>query len=242
MKHLIRNYLIWLFGRKKRVGKRVICLHEAEHEEKFERRIAWLCRNYYVVPLTRLLSDPDVPLPAVALTFDDRFFYDWENRVFPICDKHEVTPTFFVSGGLPFSDFGNANAPINTQWVFRQVGSHTQSHFNLQKITEIVTLETQIHDHMIDMRRKVGRQLTSYFAYPYGGPGTWNCAVKKVLMDNPRITHAFTTIPGFYTEDTDPYECPRDQLDINQPEWLWRAWLNGGYDRLFRIRHWREFR
>lgn len=47
---------------------------------------------------------------------------------------------------------------------------------------------------------------------------------------------AFSFIPGYWNSSSNRYRLGRDGLDTAAPRWLWRAWLNGSYDALYRAR------
>jgi hypothetical protein len=51
------------------------------------------------------------------------------------------------------------------------------------------------------------------------------------------MSAAFTLIPGWWDpEKGDRFLIGRDGIDPALPYAVWRAWLRGGYDRLFSVK------
>ena len=62
--------------------------------ENFSKHIAYLARNYSIVPLEVILSG-DVPPRAVAITFDDGYASVYENA-FPVLKKNHALATIYL--------------------------------------------------------------------------------------------------------------------------------------------------
>lgn len=90
-----------------RKRSRIFMLHGigggAFDETAFERAIAYLKRNFRVLPLGQLIREmaepPAAGAPAVALTFDDGLV-NQVSVAYPVLARHRVPATFFVCPGL----------------------------------------------------------------------------------------------------------------------------------------------
>lgn len=227
MRRLFRKPVLWTLSKiiPPKIGKRVICMHSIAEEDLglFRERMEWLKRNYYVLSIVELMRSSLKSLymegySGISLTFDDVATYDrWEN-VLNALSKLEIPALFFVHKHKNIETDINSHS-ASSLWT---LGDHTKTHRDLGMIIDRQTLERETQGYR-------------YFAYPFGMRSNLNPTVKGFLCS--KVSYAFTCIPGFVTEDSDPYEMPRDSLDIHDPEWYWRAKLAGQYDWLYRRIH-----
>jgi hypothetical protein len=81
----------------------------------------------------------------------------------------------------------------------------------------------------------IGRPIR-WFAYPFGMRGNISHRA-RTYVESLGFEGAFTIIPGFIRPLSDRFMLYRDSLDVTDMASLWRAWLNGSYDRVY---HWKE--
>ena len=224
MKDLIRKSLLWTLDKtsRRKVGRRVICLHEVKSRERFKARMIWLKRNYYVQSLQSLVANSSrtpFKYSLVSLTFDDGH-ESWFENVVPVLMELDIPATFFVNETRMDLNLFHTH-PYRYLW---EVGGHTRSHINLGQVIHKGTLDSEI-----ESRR--------YFAFPYGMARHINPSVLLHLEEHQKIEYAFTSRPGWITKDSCRYYMSRDSLSLDDPEWLWRSRLNGNYDWFYRRAH-----
>ena len=227
MKHMVRKPLMWVADKvmPRRVGHRVICMHEIGCRECFEERLVWLLKNYYVVPMTTQLESaefnegPRLNWTSVTLTFDDGHM-SWFKNVIPVLSEYEVSAIFFVNEYRLDVNLFQVH-PFHYLWT---VGGHVRGHWNVSQIVKRQTLNKRIEP-------------LEHFAYPFGMMKHINPTVVRYLHDNRFVKYAFTSVPGFVTPTTNPLLIPRDSLSLSDPTWYWRSRLNGNYDYLYRRLH-----
>lgn len=226
MKRLVRKPLIWLLWKttKKRVGRRVICMHEVTDKFKFLRRMEWLARNYIVAPMYDVLNSGPDREHVVTLTFDDGS-ETWFRSVMPVLADLGLSAVFFVNR----SDDMVRRIENHKDSHLWTVGGHTRGHTNLGKLVYPSVLNTLIEKRPL-------------FAYPYGTPKDYNQTTIWYMNTKSHVDYAFTCIPGWVETGVRCFELPRDSLDIWDPEWYWRARLAGGYDWLYKVIHRRSWK
>jgi peptidoglycan/xylan/chitin deacetylase (PgdA/CDA1 family) len=116
-----------------------------------------------------------------------------------------------------------------------EVGGHTVTHADLGRIRDTATARSEIAADKARLEDWV-RSSVRWFAYPFGAPGnvspTARSAVEQAGMDA-----AFTLTPGWWTPgEGDRFRIGRDGLDPSLPSSVSRAWLRGGYDRLYAVK------
>ena len=75
-----------------------------------------------------------------------------------------------------------------------------------------------------------------WFAYPFGTPANVPPMARSVV-EEAGLSAAFTLIPGSWEADGgDRFLIGRDGLDASLPFSVSRAWLRGGYDRLYGLK------
>jgi peptidoglycan/xylan/chitin deacetylase (PgdA/CDA1 family) len=89
-------------------------------------------------------------------------------------------------------------------------GAHTRTHPILS-----CSLPEEQQSEIIGSRQDLehaGIRVSNVFAYPNGQKGDWDTHTMHALKDA-HMTHALTTLEGFNTNDTNPYELRRIVLD-----------------------------
>jgi peptidoglycan/xylan/chitin deacetylase (PgdA/CDA1 family) len=92
-------------------------------------------------------------------------------------------------------------------------GAHTQTHPILSKMAP-EEQRREIQGSREDISN-AGLRVSAVFAYPNGRRADWNEATVEVLK-SAGFTHALTTIEGFNTKTTPPYELRRIVLDATE--------------------------
>jgi peptidoglycan/xylan/chitin deacetylase (PgdA/CDA1 family) len=251
-----RNILIMGCGYVRRIlgltqrGKRVIAFHDIKDLEAFRGKLGWLMTHYEIVPLEELLSRPLGQKTQIAITFDDGYAC-WHELVAPILEALKIPAVFFVcSGFLGLRDekaeyFGRhyfrrqqeLNPLTRNQLVdlanhpLFEVGSHTVHHIDLGQQLDEDALMAEIYMDKCQLENWTGAPIR-WFAYPFGEPK--NVSPQAVnFVRRMGFLAAFTLVPSYWKPSGDRFKIGRDSLDLAQPLWLWRAWLNGAYDGLY---------
>lgn len=90
----------WLGAGRQR-GTRILMYHGTPRRDarRLERQLAWLRRQFQIVPLADVLGQEPLAKPCVALTFDDGLRSNVQ-VAYPILRKLGLHATFFVCPGL----------------------------------------------------------------------------------------------------------------------------------------------
>jgi len=111
---LVENFYSNALGARPRLARRfqVLAYHkvspdphpffEPVHPEIFEQHVQFLSRCYRVMPLSELVErnrTGDIPIRAVAITFDDGYRDNYDYAL-PILKKYQLPATIFVSTGV----------------------------------------------------------------------------------------------------------------------------------------------
>jgi len=238
---------------KPRQGKRVIAFHEVEDPLKFREKIEWLKEHYEIVSLDELFLSPFGKNTQVAITFDDGYA-SWHQSAAPILREFKIPAVFFVCSG--FVGLNGEDAVYFRQKCLHrtqelpsltksqlldlardplfEIGSHTVHHVDLGRPWEKDTLELEVQGDRQSLEDWTGMEVR-WFAYPFGGPSNFSGVVMDFLRQN-CFSGAFTYIPGFWENRTNRFAVGRDGLDINDPLWVWRPWLDGAYDSLYALK------
>ena len=235
-------------------GGRIIALHDVPDATRFRRKLEWLRSHYNVVSLEALLSkDDDGDQRRVALTFDDGY-ENWLKNAAPVLEDFQAPAVFFVCSGLvglrgiSAQEFVRKRlrrqqqlAPISRAALEKlvenplfEIGGHTCDHVNLGELTEFEEVLRQIDVDKQRLTDWTGSE-PRWFAYPFGGNGNWNSKVQDVVKCC-GYKAAFTILPSSFKSINDPYAIGRDCLDLDASEKLWKDWLDGGYDKISRMK------
>jgi peptidoglycan/xylan/chitin deacetylase (PgdA/CDA1 family) len=251
-KQRLRDCLIAGVARwsRSRPGKRVIALHDVADAGLLRDKMAWLKEAFEVVPLDVLLREPVGARSRVAVTFDDGYA-SWHEVAAPVLRDLGIPAVFFVCSGFvgldgaAAEDFCTRNLqrrlrlrPLTRRALAElardplfEVGGHTRHHVDLGRAWGVERLRDEI-DHDRALLEDWTGEPVRFFAYPFGGPRNVSWAATGHVARS-GYASAFTFMPGFAREDAHPFLLPRDGLEETAPVGLWRAWLRGGYDRLY---------
>jgi len=121
--------------------------------DAFERQLAYIIRNYEVIPLEQLagcLANGDWPAKAVVITFDDGYKDNFRNA-FPLLKKYNMPATIFLTTGC--IDTGEL------LW-FDKVG-YALWHTSKKEIClgKLGRYNLGLPEHKIDSRNKIVRAL-----------------------------------------------------------------------------------
>lgn len=260
MKEKTRNALIISMAyfstlRRRRKPSRIISLHDIPRKSQgdFEAKMLWLKQNYNIVSLEDIYEQNDKLEDNslnVALTFDDGF-KEHAAFVAPILNRLCMPATFFIpsgSIGAP-SEFGSKNLHRHGTFEFIdkagvkiiadnplfRIGGHTMSHADLGPSLTIDRLVSEIQEDKKNIENLIGKKI-KFFAYPFGG--VKNISANSISMiKSAGYLAALTIVPSFWRSDKNLYTAGRDSLSVNDPVYLWKAWLRGGYDIMSRIKN-----
>lgn len=230
---------------------RVICFHRVDRESipSFIKKLLWLKARCNIITLQDLESQDELKSDRlnVAITFDDGF-RDFLTNVFPILTDLKVPATLFVPSGFVGLDhkkaleFARARIGIPgevgldttelrclAQSELVTIGSHGRAHIDLASENSINSLKREIIGSKRDLETIIESEIR-YFAYPFGN--RWNCNERCFeVLDASGYRMAFTIVPGFNRPNAHRWTMHRDSLSPKMPSFLFRAWLEGAYDR-----------
>jgi len=254
-----RNALIRAAGTLARIrgatgGKRAIAFHEVPDISRFEGFIDWLLSEYEIVGLDDWLDGPAGKRTQLLLTFDDGYAA-WQTAVAPLLADRNVPAVFFVTSGLVGLTGENATTFARERLLRTQelkfislnqlrdlaahdsfeIGSHTRTHPDLARVQSREALRDEVVGPRASLEDWLGAPVRA-FAYPFGTPANVPDIVRSVLEEG-GFEAAFTLIPGGWaTAQGDRLRIGRDALDPAFGRGLARAWLRGGYDRLYALK------
>lgn len=203
---------------------------------QFAAQIRFLKKHYRIVSLPEAISQlkkGEVPVPTVALTFDDGYAENFlclravaERERVPIslfvCTKHISEGNAFQHD-LDKKEIGFAPLTWNQLRYFDRhdviIGSHTRTHFDCGA-TEERTLAEEIVGSRDDLFRELGPQAARYFAFPKGHPN--NMSAKAVEIASKSYDVFFSANGGVnYTLSSGSRELFR----CSHPDSLWELEL-----------------
>lgn len=176
--------------------------------------------GHQIVPLSRLVEDPDGP-DRVALTFDDGYA-KVAVTVAPILRTEGIPATLFLTTGFIGSDNRWPSQPAGTPvlemmtWAQLEslraqgweIGAHSASHPDLRSLAD-AELEAELVEPQLEIERRLGRRPEA-FAYPYGAfdERVVSCAQRyyeravttrmECLDREPRQPHLLPRLDAFY--------------------------------------------
>lgn len=177
---------------------------------QFAAHIRFLKKHYRIVSLPEAmaqLQEGSVPVPTVALTFDDGYA---ENFLCmrAVAERERIPISLFVctqkvSEGMPFQHDIDKNevgfSPLTwdqLRYLARHdvlIGSHTRTHLDCGA-TELKTLNDEIIGSRDDLRLELGRQSLEYFAFPKGHPR--NMSVQAIDIAEKAYDFLFSAYGG----------------------------------------------
>ncbi len=188
----------------------------------FRLQIEWLVRRGYLgisvsEAAARLRRDDPQQDRAVVLTFDDGYRSVIEHAL-PVLEESGFTATLYIvtaamdrttdwyvkKGGRAFPH-ASWNELENAAKRGFDIGSHSVDHLRLSKVADEV-LTDQLQRSRAEIAQRVGA--CDHFAYPFGDVS------EKVIQATKAAGYqtAVTTLKGFNTPDTAPFELRRQMV------------------------------
>lgn len=235
-------------------GKRVLAFHEVPDVPRFRDFLDRLLAEYEVLGMDHWLNGRPGDRTQLALTFDDGYA-SWHSAVAPLLVERGVPAVFFVTSGLvglrgeQARDFTRERMLRTQELEFIsldqlrelaehplfEVGGHTRTHPDLGQIEDRQTMSDEIAGDRARLEDWLGTSVR-WFAYPFGTPANVPQLARSVVEES-GLSAAFTLIPGSWEpDDGDRFLVGRDGLDPSLPFSVSRAWLRGGYDRLYALK------
>jgi len=237
-----------------KLGKRALAFHEVPDIPRFRDFLDRLLAEYEVLSLEDWLKDPLGDRTQLTLTFDDGYA-SWHTAVAPLLAERSVPAVFFVSSGVvglrgkEARDFARNRLRRSqelslisldrlrdlAQHALFDVGGHTLTHADLGRIGDRSTLHNEIAGDRARLEDWLGRSVR-WFSYPFGTPANVSPLARSVV-EEVGMSAAFTLIPGWWeAKRGDRLLIGRDGLDPSVSFSISRAWLRGGYDRLYALK------
>jgi peptidoglycan/xylan/chitin deacetylase (PgdA/CDA1 family) len=235
-----------------RPDRRIAVLHDVASRDRFVRLIDFLQERWDVTTLDAVLEPGPAPRPRLALTFDDGYA-SWHSVAAPELVSRGLPAVFFVCSGWVGLTGGAARTfvqrqlrrtadlrPLEVGQVAElascdglEVGSHTADHADAGAAGGALTAG-QLREDRQRLEAWTARPVR-WFAYPFGQPEN----VPDAAVDAARAAGfdaAFTTVPGAAEPGGDRFRMPRQSIDPDAGPRRWLGRLNGGYERLYRLR------
>jgi peptidoglycan/xylan/chitin deacetylase (PgdA/CDA1 family) len=228
----------------------VVTFHQVRDEERelFRARLLFLRRHFPIVSLADALAGRLAGgRVSLALSFDDGM-RSWTPNVVPVLRELELPATFFLPSGFIGLPREEAHAFAARHFRIRpvealgweevrqmaaeplfEIGGHTRTHADLGALSPEAAAEEVAFDKQL-LEARLERPLR-LFAYPFGGAVHCPPRAREVARAA-GYEAAFTILPGFNREGSDPFYLCRDSLSVHMSERLLAAWLGGGYDTL----------
>jgi peptidoglycan/xylan/chitin deacetylase (PgdA/CDA1 family) len=237
-----------------KAGKRALAFHEVPDAVRFREFLDRLIAEYDILALHEWLTAPPATRTQLTLTFDDGYA-SWHESVAPLLDERGLPAVFFVSSGLvglrgsearefarsrlrrtrELELIGARELEDLARHPLFEVGGHTVTHADLGRITAPDIARAEIAGDRARLEDRLGARVR-WFAYPFGNHANVSPAARS-LVEELGMAAAFTLIPGWWEPGKgDRYLIGRDGIDPSLPFALWRAWLRGGYDRLYAVK------
>jgi peptidoglycan/xylan/chitin deacetylase (PgdA/CDA1 family) len=259
LKSGVRNSLLRAGGavvalRGPKAGKRALAFHEVPDLAPFRDLLDRLLTEYDVLPLRDWLTAPPSRRTQLTLTFDDGYA-SWHSAVAPLLEERRLPAVFFVSSGLvgltgeearefarnrlrrirELTFIGVRELEDLSQHALFEVGGHTVTHADLGRVKDRGAARAEVAEDQARLEEWLGAPVR-WFAYPFGTPRNVS-SLARSAVEELGISAAFTLIPGWWEPSTgDRFLIGRDGLDPSLPVSLSRAWLRGGYDRLYALK------
>lgn len=235
-------------------GKRALALHEVPDIPRFRDFLDRLLAEYEVLGLEDWLTCPLGDRTQLTLTFDDGYA-SWHTSVASLLAERSVPAVFFVSSGVvglrgeEARHFARNRMRRNQELSFIslhqlsdlaehalfEVGGHTLTHADLGRIGDRHTIRKEIAGDRARLEDWLGTSVR-WFSYPFGTPANVSPLARSVV-EEVGMSAAFTLIPGWWeAKRGDPLLIGRDGLDPSISFSVSRAWLQGGYDRLYALK------
>lgn len=201
--------------------------------DQFERQMQYVRKHFDVVPLARAFAHAAgerVKRDSIAITVDDGY-RDFVTEALPVLKRHNIPSTVFIIGDIPIpGELGNDHSLLSKSDAqaladpLIEVGSHTQTHKKLTKISAEEALR-----EMQESRIAIGNTFgvpVRYLSYP---KGSYN---KSVMRDAAIAGYAgaVTVVERGVKKGDSPYALPRIQIDSTTSFSRFRAKLTRAAD------------
>ena len=193
---------------------------------EFEKQVAWMkAEGFHFVTMQELQANwGKHPEKTVAITFDDGYLDNLENA-YPILEKYQAKATIYVvvdrhdrdwstykkahhnSGELarePKLNDEQVKFLAQSGWV--EIGSHTLTHANLDKLDEAECLK-ELFESKVQLEQLTHMPVTS-FAYPFGIYSVRDVDMAKQVG----YSNAVTTNEGIDSEQPDFMQLQRIKI------------------------------
>ena len=193
---------------------------------EFEKQVAWMkAEGFHFVTMQELQANwGKHPEKTVAITFDDGYLDNLENA-YPIIEKYQAKATIYVvvdrhdrdwstykkahhnSGELarePKLNDEQVKFLAQSGWV--EIGSHTLTHANLDKLDEAECLK-ELFESKVQLEQLTNMPVTS-FAYPFGIYSARDVEIAKQVG----YSNAVTTNEGIDSEHPDFMQLQRIKI------------------------------
>ena len=193
---------------------------------EFEKQVAWMkAEGFHFVTMQELQANwGKHPEKTVAITFDDGYLDNLENA-YPILEKYQAKATIYVvvdrhdrdwstykkahhnSGELarePKLNDEQVKFLAQSGWV--EIGSHTLTHANLDKLDEAECLK-ELFESKVQLEQLTHMPVTS-FAYPFGIYSVRDVEIAKQVG----YSNAVTTNEGIDSEHPDFMQLQRIKI------------------------------
>jgi peptidoglycan/xylan/chitin deacetylase (PgdA/CDA1 family) len=235
-------------------GKRALAFHEVPDVPRFRDFLDRLLDEYEILGLDDWLDRPTGDRTQLTLTFDDGYA-SWDTAVAPLLADREVPAVFFVSSGVVGLRGEEAREFTRSRMLRSQdlefisldqlrdlaqhpqfeVGSHTLTHPDLGQVGDRSTMLDEVAGDRARLEDWLAKPVR-WFAYPFGTPANVPVMARSVV-EEAGLSAAFTLIPGGWVKQGgDRFMIGRDALDPSLSFAVSKAWLAGGYDRLYALK------
>ena len=244
-----------------RPGVRILMYHRvcphSDHDQlavspmRFRRQIELLARRHRVISLRAAadqLSEP-AGTAAVALTFDDGY-HDNLVHALPVLREFRLPATIFVTTAFCSQErrhfrYRESTGRVHLDWsevreLSREpgitIGSHTCTHPFLSRL-DYADAAREIADSRWIIESELGAPV-DLFCYPSGDMG---CR-EETLAREAGYRAAVTVAPGLNRPGQSPYALRRTEVTDRDGDTEFAMKLQGAFDPLHALLHWRRKR
>jgi peptidoglycan/xylan/chitin deacetylase (PgdA/CDA1 family) len=246
----IRNYIYRL---KQKPLTRIVAFHDIWPDElvSFKANLNLLRDHTNVVSLDDFFSSRlSIRKINVVITFDDGY-RNWIDYAVPVLKQLGLPAAFFISSGFiglstkDEADFIGKNlldtagsrrvsgglSEEGVKFIAKQgftIGGHTKNHRNMSRLEGVSQARNEVLNDKLRLEQLIGKRI-SYFAYPIGSFRNPSIDLEKILREA-GYKGAVTTLSGFNTSLTCPYQLRREIAGVSMPKPVLKARVLGNYD------------
>lgn len=220
--------------------------------ERFERQMAHVAGTGRAVDLSTAvaaLAAGTPAKPAIVVTFDDGYRDNLEHAL-PILQRYGIPATIFVTSafcgqsmrhpryaaepGRLHLDWDEVRSLSRTAGI--TIGSHTMTHPFLSRMTD-ESAWREIEGSRREIENRLG-MLVRHFCYPSGDV----TPRERALVALAGYAAAVTVAPGGNRPGQDPHALRRTEVTDRDDVHELALKLDGAFDPLHRVLHWRRLR